>query len=73
MAKYRYRYILPNTNVLHGTISDFPLYAANKIGPMYNLSIRVRIPEEVQLSKRSYANYSVIENDPRIIEDFDAK
>ena len=71
MAKYRYRYILPNTNVLRGTISDFPLYTANKIGPMHNLSIRVRIPEEVQLSKRSYANYSVIENDPRTIEDFD--
>ena len=68
MAKYRYRYILPDAKEPYGPISGLTLYPGNKVGPMTNLLIRVRIPEDIKLTKRSYAYYSVTD-DHRTIEE----
>lgn len=68
MSKYRYRYILADTPSLKGPISNFKLYPSNKVGPMSNLLVRVRIPEDMQLTKRSYAYYSIVQ-DPRTLDD----
>ena len=68
MAKTRYRYILADTPSLKGPISNFQLYPGNKLGPMVNLLVRVHIPEDMELIKRSYAYYSVTK-DERTLED----
>jgi hypothetical protein len=68
MAKTRYRYILADTPSLKGSISNFKLYPGNKLGPMVNLLVRVHIPEDMELTRRSYAYYSVTKDD-RTLED----
>ena len=68
MAKTKYRYILADTPSLKGPISNFQLYPGNKLGPMVNLLVRVHIPDNMELTKRSYAYYSVTK-DERTLED----